>query len=83
MSIGSKLSNRDLSSDSIEFLLGSVEIYPDAEYGYYTHYLAAENFQKLSRPELATKHCRESLRLKPDFEAAARLMEELSREISE
>jgi glyoxylase-like metal-dependent hydrolase (beta-lactamase superfamily II) len=81
-SIGSKLSNRDLSSDSIEFLLGSVEIYPDAKYGYYTHYLAAENFRKISRPELATKHCRESLRLKPDFEAAARLMEELSRKTS-
>jgi len=83
MSIGSKLLNRGLYSDSIEFLLGSLEIYPEAEYGYFTHYLAARSLQELSRPELAADHCRESLRLKPDFEAGARLMEELSREISD
>jgi glyoxylase-like metal-dependent hydrolase (beta-lactamase superfamily II) len=83
MSIGSKLYTRGLYDDSIEFLLGSVDIYPNAKYGYYTHYLAAKNFQRLSRPDLAAKHCRESLRLKPDFEEASRLMEELSRETSD
>jgi len=82
MSIGSKLYTRGLYSDSIEFLLGSLDIYFDARYGYYTHYLAAKDFQKLSRPDLAAEHCRESLRLKPDFEEASMLMEELSRETS-
>jgi cyclase len=81
MSIGSKLFTRGLYNDSIEFLLGSLEIYPNAKYGYYTHYLAAKNFQKLSRPDLAAEHCRESLRLKPDFEEASTLMEELSQKI--
>jgi cyclase len=83
MIIGSKLSNRGLYDDSVEFLLGSLEIYPNSEYGYYTHYLAAKDFQRLSRPDLAAEHCRESLRLKPDFEDASMLMEELSREISD
>ena len=79
MIIGSKLYTRGLYNDSIEFLLGSLDIYPNAQYGYYTHYLAAKNFQKLSRPDLAAEHCRASLRLEPDFEEASTLMEELSR----
>jgi tetratricopeptide (TPR) repeat protein len=83
MSIGSKLSNRGLYADSIDFLLASVDIYPDAKYGFYSHYLAAKSFQKLSRLDLAATHCRESLRLKPDFAAASRLLEELSKDSSE
>ena len=77
MSIGSKLYNRGLYEDSAEFLLGCSGIYPEAKYGYYIQFLAAKNFQKQSRPDLATKHCRESLRLKPDFAQASTLLEEL------
>jgi tetratricopeptide (TPR) repeat protein len=83
MSIGSKLYNRGLYKDSTEFLLGSVDIYPDAKFGYYVHFLAAKSFKKQSRPDMAVKHCRESLRLNPDFAEASRLMEELSGALSE
>jgi glyoxylase-like metal-dependent hydrolase (beta-lactamase superfamily II) len=83
MSIGSKLSNRGLYDDSVVFLLGSIDIYPDAKYGFYTHYLAAKNYQELSRPDLAIKHCRESLRLNPAFAGASDLLEELSGEQSD
>ena len=78
MSIGSKLYSRGLYHDSVEFLDGSLETYPDAEYGFYTHFLAAKASQKLSRFDMAAEHCRESLRLNPDFAQAASLMEELS-----
>jgi cyclase len=77
MSIASKLYNRGLYKDSIEFLKGCLDVYPEAEYGYYVHFLAARNYQKLSRPEMAAKHCRLSLELNPEFSAADRLMEEL------
>jgi tetratricopeptide (TPR) repeat protein len=83
MSIGSKLLSRGLYEDSLEFLDGSLETYPDAEYGFYTHFLAAKASQKLSRPEVAAEHCRESLLLKPDFAQAASLMEELSASAAE
>jgi len=83
MSIGSKLYSRGLYNDAIEFLLGCLDIYPDAEYGYYTHYLAARSFQKLSRPEMATEHCRQSLSLNPDFAQASGLLEELSGSLDE
>ena len=78
MSIGSKLYSRGLYDDAIEFLVGCLDIYPDAEYGYYTHYLAARSFQKLSRLDMATKHCRKSLSLNPDFSAASQMLEELN-----
>jgi glyoxylase-like metal-dependent hydrolase (beta-lactamase superfamily II) len=81
LSIGSKLYDRGLYDDSIAFLRGSIEIYPEAEYGYYTHYLAAKAFQRQSNPDLAARHCRESLRLNPEFTAASRLLAELAAEI--
>jgi glyoxylase-like metal-dependent hydrolase (beta-lactamase superfamily II) len=83
MSIGSKLSSRGLFNDSIEFLLGSLDIYPDAEYGFYTHYLVARAYQKTSRPDLAARHCRESLRLNPEFSRASELLEELAGAVTE
>ncbi len=78
MSIGGKLLGRGLYEDSVEFLEGSLELYPDSEYGYYTHFLAARCLEQLSRFDLAIQHCQESIRLEPDFAAARNLMDELS-----
>ena len=83
MSIGSKLYSRGLYDDSIDFLLGSIDTYPDSEFNYYTHYVAARSFQKQARLDKAAEHCRESLKLNADFAGASSLMEELTGEISE
>jgi glyoxylase-like metal-dependent hydrolase (beta-lactamase superfamily II) len=83
MSIGSKLYGRGLYDDSIEFLLGSIDTYPESEINYYTHYVAARSFQKQSRLDKAAEHCRESIQLDPDFARATQLMEELSGDNSE
>ncbi len=78
LSIGAKLYTRGLYADAIVFLLGCAERYPEGDYTYYTHYLIARGFQKLDRLEEAVTQCRESLRLKPEFEDAAGLLKELS-----
>ncbi len=78
VSIGSKLYSRELYEDANAFVLGSADIYPDAAYAYYAHYLAAKSYQKLNRNEMALEQCRESLRLEPEFESASTLLSELS-----
>ena len=78
VSIGSKLYARGRYQDSVEFLLGSAELYPDSEYGYYTHYLAASGLKKLGRTEEATAQARESVELNGEFESAVNLLNELT-----
>jgi glyoxylase-like metal-dependent hydrolase (beta-lactamase superfamily II) len=78
MSIGSKLYSRGLYADAVPFLLGCADIYPDTEYGYYIHYLAARSFQKLGELEQATEHCRLSRKLDPGFAGATKLWNELA-----
>lgn len=80
LGIGSRLYTRGLYEDANEFLLGCIDLYPEAEYAYYTHYLAAKCFQEMGRPKKAVEHCRESLRINPDFAAASSFLEELSGE---
>ena len=70
----------ELYDDATVFLQGCLDIYPDSEYAYYAHYLAARSCQMLSRLDAAAGHCRASLSLNPDFEAASRLLEELLNE---
>ncbi|MCP4897685.1 MAG: tetratricopeptide repeat protein [bacterium] len=83
MSIGGKLYSRGIYEDSVDFFQGALELYPDAEYGYYTHYLAAMSYEKLGRLDEALSHCQESIRLKPDFAAASELMTKLEVESKE
>jgi glyoxylase-like metal-dependent hydrolase (beta-lactamase superfamily II) len=78
MSIGSKLYVRGMYDDAVVFLLGCVDMYPEARYGYYIQYLVAKSYQKQDRIEKATEHCEESIRLNPDFTNATGLMEELT-----
>jgi glyoxylase-like metal-dependent hydrolase (beta-lactamase superfamily II) len=53
LGIGSKLYANEKYADAVAFLTGSTEIYPQSEYGYYAHYLAAKGLQKLDRIEEA------------------------------
>ncbi len=78
MSIGSKLYSRELYADAGVFLEGCVELYPEAEYGYYTHYLAAKAFEKEGQKEQALGHCRESVRLNSEFARASEFLKELA-----
>ncbi len=83
LSIGGKLYHRGLYSDACEFLLGCVDLYPDAEYGYYTQYLLARGYDALEWPELAREHCEKSVSLNPDFAGATGFLAELSGDVSE
>jgi len=78
MGIGSQLYANEHYEDAVIFLKGSTNVYPESEYGYYTHYLAAMGLQKLGRNEEAVAESRESVRLNGDFENAASLLKELT-----
>ena len=78
MGIGSKLYANESYADSVVFLMGSSNIYPESEYDYYTRYLAAKGLQKLGRTDEAIVQSRESVRLNGDFDDAANLLEELT-----
>lgn len=78
MGIGSKLYTKANYEDAAVFLLGSTELYPESEYGYYAHYLVARGLQKLGRNEEAISQARESVRLNEEFESAVNLLAELT-----
>jgi glyoxylase-like metal-dependent hydrolase (beta-lactamase superfamily II) len=78
MGIGSQLYASEHYEDAVVFLKGSSDVYPESEYGYYTHYLAARGLQKLGRNQEAIAESRESVRLNGDFENAASLLKELT-----
>ena len=78
MSIGSKLYLTDQFEDSVTFLMGSIEVYPEAEYDYYTRYLVAKGLQKLGRIEEAIIKSRESVQANSDFKEATNLLNELT-----
>lgn len=78
LSIGSKLYSRELYKDASEFFLGSIDHYPESDYLFYTHYLAAKAFHSLGQAEKAVKHCTESVKINPGFKGASKFLEELS-----
>ncbi len=80
VSIGAKLHTRDLNEDACAFLEGSLATYPDAETGYYTHYVLAKSLQALGRTAEALTQAEESVRGNADFTRATDLLGELSNE---
>jgi cyclase len=78
LAIGSQLLGNEKYSDAVMFLLGSRETYPDSEYGYYTHYLAAKGLQQLGRTDEAIGQAQESLRLNAGFSSATELLATLT-----
>lgn len=78
LSIGSILQSRGKPEDALLFLRASTEVYPESDYGYYTHYLAALALHDLSHNEQAALELRESLRLNSSFQRAEDLLNELS-----
>ena len=75
--IGDKLITKAKYQDAAEFLKLSLEEYPESSYGYYTTYELAVCQKELGNGEQAVQFCEKSLELKPDFKAAATLLEEL------
>jgi len=82
LSIGSKLFHREMYEDAIVFFRGFTDLYPDADYVYYGHYLAARGYQKLNQMEKAEAACRLSLEHNSDFESASDLLKTLSDDVS-
>ncbi|MCW8927034.1 MAG: MBL fold metallo-hydrolase [Xanthomonadales bacterium] len=78
LAIGSQLLGNEKFADAVTFLMGSRSTYPESEYGYYTHYLAAKGLQQMGRKDEAIKQARESLRLNADFSSATELLAELN-----
>lgn len=77
--IGDKLLAKSDPSTAIEMLKLCVQEYPQGDYIYYAHYDMGEAYKKQGNKDLAMEHCREALALKPDFEAATKLLEELEK----
>jgi glyoxylase-like metal-dependent hydrolase (beta-lactamase superfamily II) len=75
--IGMKLLTRNLVQEAAVFLQASLREYPDSKYNYYTNYELADAHNRLGNKELAIGYCREALELKPEFEPASTLLEEL------
>lgn len=83
LAMGSQLMANEKYADAVVFLLGSHGTYPESEYGYYTHYLAAKSLQQLERLDEAAEQARESLRLNAEFANASKLLDELSTKVAE
>ena len=77
--IGDKLLAKKKYQDAAEFLKLSLEEYPESSYGYYTAYELAVCYKELGSREQAIPYAEKSLALKPDFKAAATLLEELKK----
>jgi len=77
--IGDKLLAKAKYQDAVEFLQLSLEEYPESSYGYYTAYELAVCHKEIGNHELAIQFCEKSQQLKPDFKAAATLLQELKK----
>jgi cyclase len=77
--IGDKLLHKSSPSNAIEILKLYIQEYSQGSYTYYAHYDMSDAYRKLGNKDLAIEHCRKALELKPDFEAATKLLKELEK----
>ncbi len=77
--IGDKLLSKDKISDAISILAFCLKEFPEGEYAYYTNYTISNAYKEQDNKEKAIKYCEKSLELKPEFKAAASLLEELKK----
>lgn len=77
--VGDKLYQKNLPADAVVFLNASLEEYPESKYNHYIHYELAGAYDRLGNKEFAVKHCEKALELKPEFDAAKTLLEELKK----
>lgn len=75
--IGDKLLLKDKVDDAIGIFELSLKEFPDDKYNYYIYYELALAAQKMENNERAINYCNKSIELKEDFQAAAKLLEEL------
>jgi tetratricopeptide (TPR) repeat protein len=75
--IGDKLLTKGRIPEAIEFLHLSLEEHPLSEYLYYVHYDLALAYNEQGEKATAIRHAELAAELKPDFQRAAELLEEL------
>lgn len=77
--IGDKLLHKNNPSAAIEILRLCVDEYPEGNYAYYAHYEIGDACKRLGRKDQGIEHCKKAIDLKPDFEAATELLNELEK----
>lgn len=77
LGIGDKLYKKNRLGDAVVFLEASLEEYPEGKYNYYICYELADSNKQLGNKERAMRYCEKALELKPDFNAAKTLLDEL------
>ena len=75
--IGDKLLDKKRLAESIETLKLLLQEFPDGTYAYYTHYDLARAYQDSGDVPQAIASCQTALELRPEFQAAKNLLEEL------
>lgn len=75
--IGDKLQGNDYADDALAFYNLSLEEYPEGMYNYYIYYRMSSIFKDKNDKDQAMGYCNKSIVLKPDFQAAATLLEEI------
>lgn len=75
--IGDKLLAKEKLSEAIQILELCLQEFPEDKYAYYTNYTLSSAYHKQGNKEQALQYCKKALELKPEFQAAARLLEEL------
>lgn len=77
--IGDKLLDRGKPKEAIRFLDLALDRFPDDKYAYYTCYTMSQAYKEIGDIKQAKKSCEKSLELKPDFQAGAKLLDELKK----
>jgi len=77
--IGEKLLAKEKIPEAIKILALGLQEYPKDEYAYYANYLLSSAYQKQENKEQAIFYCKKALELKPDFQAATKLLAELEK----
>jgi len=78
--IGSKLLNKQHTRAALVFLEASLRDQPDSKYGYYTNYQLAKAHDELGDRAATIRYAENALELNPEFEGAAKLLDELKEE---
>jgi glyoxylase-like metal-dependent hydrolase (beta-lactamase superfamily II) len=74
---GSKLLGNGHYQAAVVFLEANLQLYPEADYTFYTNYLLARAHNELGERELAIQYCEKALELNPEFAAATNFLQEL------
>ncbi|MCP4567011.1 MAG: MBL fold metallo-hydrolase [FCB group bacterium] len=77
--IGDKFKDKQKYPEAIRYLELNLKEYPEGKYSYYCLYLMAEAQKDSGQKDKAIASCKKAIELKPDFQAGAKLLEELEK----